>query len=143
MDPSPSPDAMHIRSVAPLLVFQGDASEALEFYASLFPGAQIERVERFGEEEPAREGSVEHATLRIADLTLEVIDSPPVHEFTFAPSISLAVECDAAEAVDALYERLADGGRVFMELNAYLFSPRYAWVADRFGVSWQLRARRP
>lgn len=138
---TPPPCAIAVRSVAPLLMFFGNAEEAIELYASAFGGARIERIERFGEEEPGRAGTVKHATMRIADLTLEVIDSPPVHDFTFTPSISLAVECDNPEAVDALYARLVDGGRVFMELAAYPFSPRYAWIADRFGVSWQLRAR--
>jgi len=33
---------------------------------------------------------------------------------------------------------LAEGGRVLMPLNNYGFSQRFGWLADRFGVSWQL-----
>ena len=28
-----------------------------------------------------------------------------------------------------------------MGLDAYPFSPRFAWINDRFGVSWQLSVR--
>jgi hypothetical protein len=34
---------------------------------------------------------------------------------------------------------LADGATVLMPLDAYDFSPKFGWLQDRFGVSWQLR----
>jgi uncharacterized glyoxalase superfamily protein PhnB len=37
-----------------------------------------------------------------------------------------------------LVDRLADGGQVVMPLDDYGFSRLFAWVADKFGVSWQL-----
>jgi uncharacterized glyoxalase superfamily protein PhnB len=33
---------------------------------------------------------------------------------------------------------VVDGGQVFMPLNPYPFSPKFGWLSDRFGVSWQL-----
>jgi predicted 3-demethylubiquinone-9 3-methyltransferase (glyoxalase superfamily) len=126
-------------SVAPLLMFTGRAEEALRFYASLFPGSTME-LERYGPEEPEREGTVKHATLRIGERAIEAIDSPPVHAFDFTPSISLAAACDDEAEVDRLFAGLSEGGGVLMPLGAYPFAARFAWVVDRFGVSWQLRA---
>jgi uncharacterized glyoxalase superfamily protein PhnB len=40
--------------------------------------------------------------------------------------------------VDRLYAALSAGGSVMMALDRYPFATRYAWVQDRFGVSWQL-----
>jgi len=66
-------------------------------------------------------------------------DSPMKHAFTFTPSISLMVDCDSAEEVDRLFTALSDQGKTLMPLDAYPFARRFAWVDDRFGVSWQLR----
>jgi uncharacterized glyoxalase superfamily protein PhnB len=42
--------------------------------------------------------------------------------------------------VDRLFGRLSEGGQVMMPLGEYPFSPRFAWLADKYGVSWQLSA---
>ena len=44
----------------------------------------------------------------------------------------------AEEELERLTTALAEGGQTFMPLGSYGFSKRFAWVADRFGVSWQL-----
>ncbi len=79
-----------------------------------------------------------HAVFSLAGQRFMCIDSFVGHAFTFTPATSLFVECRTADEVDALFARPSEGGQVLMPLEAYPFSPRYAWVSDRFGVSWQL-----
>ena len=40
--------------------------------------------------------------------------------------------------IDRLYAGLSEGGQVMMELGPYPFAVKYAWVQDRFGVSWMV-----
>lgn len=56
----------------------------------------------------------------------------------FTPSMSLFVECDTEEEVERLFAALSDGGSALMPLGDYGFSRRFGWVADRFGITWQL-----
>jgi predicted 3-demethylubiquinone-9 3-methyltransferase (glyoxalase superfamily) len=125
--------------VTPFLMFTGRAEEALTFYADLFDDAAFEVVQRYGPEGPGAEGSVMHARLRIGDQAFMAFDSPPVHAFDFTPSLSLFVTCESEEEIDRLFARLSEGGFVMMPLSTeYGFSAKYAWLSDRFGVSWQL-----
>lgn len=54
------------------------------------------------------------------------------------PATSLYVGCATEEEIDRLFEKLRESGQVLMPLATYSFSPKFGWVADRFGVSWQL-----
>jgi len=60
------------------------------------------------------------------------------HDFTFTPAMSLHVTCATENEIDNLYAALSQGGQVFMPLDTYPFSKKYAWLNDQFGVSWQL-----
>jgi predicted 3-demethylubiquinone-9 3-methyltransferase (glyoxalase superfamily) len=113
----------------------------MRFYASLFPGAEINSLIRYGAEGPGAEGSVKQATLLLLGRKLEFFDSPMRHAFTFTPAISFAVICDDAAEVDHLFARLSDGRQVLTGLDSYpFFAKHFGWVNDKFGVSWQLRA---
>jgi predicted 3-demethylubiquinone-9 3-methyltransferase (glyoxalase superfamily) len=119
-------------------MFQGQAEEALDLYTEVFADAEVEAIERVGADGPGVLGSIERALLRLGDRAFQIFDSPVEHDFTFTPSVSIAVELDDAEEVDRAFALLADGGQVLMPLDAYPFSPHFGWLADRFGVSWQL-----
>jgi predicted 3-demethylubiquinone-9 3-methyltransferase (glyoxalase superfamily) len=125
-------------TVTTFLMFDGKAEEAIGFYVSLFPNSAITAVTRYGAAEAGAEGSVMHARFTLNGREFRCIDSPVKHDFTFTPAISLFVDCATASEVDALFAKLSAGGRVLMPLDAYPFSRRFAWVNDRFGVSWQL-----
>ena len=115
----------------PHLMFQGQLDAALTHWRGAFPDMEVTRTD-------AGVGPVTQADLVIAGQPISVFDSPPVHGFTFTPSISLMVRCDTAEEVNAIAVHLGDGGTVMMPLDAYDFSARFTWLSDRFGVSWQI-----
>jgi predicted 3-demethylubiquinone-9 3-methyltransferase (glyoxalase superfamily) len=124
--------------VSPFLMYAGRAREAMEFYTSVFAGSEILSLDLYGPGEPGPEGSVRLATFALHGLVLMCIDSPANHAFTFTPSMSLYVKCDTEGEIDRATDMLSQGGAVLMPLGAYPFAKRFAWVADRFGVSWQL-----
>ncbi|HEY9898227.1 MAG TPA: VOC family protein [Pantanalinema sp.] len=127
-----------IKSVTPFLMFQGNLEEAINFYVSVFPGAEVAVIDRFGAELPEREGKVMRANLSFAGQTFMVFDSPVKHAFSFTPAFSIFIECESEDEVRRLYEALSDGGSPLMPLGAYDFSRQFGWVNDRFGVSWQV-----
>ncbi|MDD2286157.1 MAG: VOC family protein [Paludibacter sp.] len=48
------------------------------------------------------------------------------------------VECENENELERLFSKLSENGMVMMPLDNYGFSQKFAWVADRFGISWQL-----
>ncbi len=125
-------------AVTPFLMFQGQAQEAMELYTRVIPDSQILDVERYGPDGPGPEGTVMLASISLRGQTVLCSDSPIQHDFTFTPSISLFVTCEDEKEIERLTAALGDGGKALMPLDNYGFSQRFAWVEDRFGVSWQL-----
>jgi predicted 3-demethylubiquinone-9 3-methyltransferase (glyoxalase superfamily) len=119
-------------------MFDGTAEAAMNLYISLFRGSAITSIERYAKDEPGAEGTVKRAQFRLGTHELACIDSAVMHAFTFTPSISIFVDCEDEAELGNAYAQLSADGRVFMPLDDYGFSKKFAWVADRFGVSWQL-----
>jgi len=124
--------------ITTFLMFTGEAETAMSFYVSLFPQSRILSIERYGPEGPGPEGTVKLADFELNGTRLMCIDSPAAHAFTFTPAMSLFVDVEDLAALQDAFGRLSEGGQVLMPPDAYGFSTRFAWVQDRFGVSWQL-----
>jgi predicted 3-demethylubiquinone-9 3-methyltransferase (glyoxalase superfamily) len=117
-------------------MFEGKAEEALKFYLSLFPG-ECEIV-RYGPGEAGAEGWVKLARFSIGGHSVMCSDSFVKHNFTFTPAASFYVACESENELRRLHSALSEGGAELMPLGDYGFSKMFAWVNDRFGVSWQL-----
>jgi predicted 3-demethylubiquinone-9 3-methyltransferase (glyoxalase superfamily) len=120
----------------------GKAEEAINFYVSLFKNSRIINIVRYGAGEGETEGTVTHAVFMLNGQEYMAMDSNRAHNFTFTPAISIFVKCETEEEIDTLFNKLSEGGSVFMELNTYPFSEKFGWVEDKFGVSWQLNLAR-
>jgi predicted 3-demethylubiquinone-9 3-methyltransferase (glyoxalase superfamily) len=130
-----------MQRIATCLMFVGDqcgrAEEAMDLYVSLFDDSRVVDVERWGPED--EQSGIKQALFVLAGREHIAMDSDGPHAFTFTPALSLFVDCDDEAQLDRAFATLSEGGAVLMPLQAYDFSPKFAWVQDRFGVSWQLR----
>ena len=127
-----------MQKLTTFLMFAGQAEEAMNFYLSLFENSKVLSITRYGPGEAGAEGSVMHATFTLNGQEFMCIDSNIEHGFTFTPAMSIYVNCESEAEIDRLFDALSNTGQVLMPLDRYPFSEKFAWLADRFGVSWQL-----
>ena len=126
------------QKIATMLMFTGQAEEAIGFYTDLFDDSTVEFVQHYGPGYPGPEGQVVHARFTLKGQPFLAMDSHVEQESVFTPRISFFVTCADEAEIDRLFAALTEGGDVMMALDKYPFATRYAWVQDRFGVSWQL-----
>ena len=120
-------------NIVPHLWFDTQAVEASAFYRSVFPQSQLlDHVVL--KDTPS--GDCDLLTITLFDQEFMLISAGPY--FKHSPAISFTVRCSSVDEVDRYYHRLIEGGFELMPLQAYDFSQRYAWVADRYGVNLQL-----
>lgn len=124
--------------VIPQLMFAGPvenhAREAAEFYASVFKDAGDEDAgvgfiapyaEKTG---PADAGSVMFGEFQLAGQWFSMMDSAVEQDFTFTCGVSLEVRCEDQAEIDRLWNAL----------SASPEAEQCGWLADRYGVSWQI-----
>lgn len=119
--------------IHPCVWHDGTALAAAEHYAAVFPdGAIAERSPT-----PDAETPPTVVTCRLAGAPLMLLNGGP--HFRPNPSISAMVRCGEAALVDELWRGLTEGApEPLMPLGSYAWSPRYGWLRDRWGFTWQL-----
>ncbi len=128
-----------MQKIIPHLWFDTQAKEAAEFYTSIFPNSRITHITTLHD---TPSGDTDIVSFNLSGFSFMAISAGPL--FTFNPSISFMVNFDpsqdanAKENLDALWQKLADGGEVLMPLQEYPFSKHYGWIQDKYGLSWQL-----
>jgi predicted 3-demethylubiquinone-9 3-methyltransferase (glyoxalase superfamily) len=114
-----------MQKIVPFLWFDGKAEEATEFYVATFPNSKVVAVNRAG---PS--GPVISTTFELDGQLFYALNGGPQYHFT--PALSLFVNCETQEEVDSLWDKLLAGGGV---------PNRCGWLADRYGLSWQVIPR--
>ncbi|MBP1327602.1 putative 3-demethylubiquinone-9 3-methyltransferase (glyoxalase superfamily) [Leucobacter exalbidus] len=149
-----------MQKIVPNIWCSRNAEEAGSFYAEVFAGATSTVESRYPETGlPEFQRGFEGAPLTVAveipgaggpAARLVLINAGdefrPNHALSFVLNFDPAVFGgeDAARArIDEVWSGLSAGGTEMMPLGEYPFSGRYGWVADRFGVNWQLMLTQP
>jgi len=117
------------QKITPCLWFDFNAEEAVAHYLSIFPNSRIVKTAHYGEFARGRKGAVMTILFEIDGQRLLALNAGPQYKFT--PALSLMVNCDDQAEIDALWEKLAEGGE----------HVQCGWLTDKFGVSWQIVPR--
>lgn len=130
-----------MQKITPFLWFDSHAEQAMQQYVTSFAPAQIRSIQRYPDgplEGPmaGKEGKVLTGVFELAGQQFMALDGGPTFKFT--PAISFFVNCASAEEGDQLWAKLGDGGSTLMPYQAYPFSPKFGWLADAYGLSWQI-----
>ncbi len=131
--------------ITPHLWFDKESRQAAEFYVAAFGrGSKITNTTVLRD---TPSGDTEIVSFELAGQPFMAISAGPL--FKFNPSVSFIVnfdpsrEKDARKNLDALWEKLSAGGTALMPLDKYPFSERYGWIADKYGLAWQLILSNP
>lgn len=118
--------------IAPCLWFDGQAEEAANFYASVFPDSHVKAVHRAPGDYPAgQEGSVIMVEFTVLGSDFLGLNGGP--QFKFDEAVSFQVYTDDQEETDRYWNALtSNGGEESM----------CGWCKDRFGLSWQITPKR-
>lgn len=119
--------------ITPHLWFDTQAVEAAEFYSATLPDSKVTDVSMI-KDTPS--GDCDIVSFELCGRPFMAISAGP--HFRFTPAVSFLVRCHTSDEVDALWNRLSDGGEELMALGSYPFSERYGWTTDRYGLSWQV-----
>ncbi|HYD02924.1 MAG TPA: VOC family protein [Alphaproteobacteria bacterium] len=128
------------QKITPFLWFDNQAEDAVKFYTKIFKNSKIGKSTKYDGESAKVSGQKEN-TIMLIDFTLSgqsfgAMNAGPL--FKFNPSVSFFINCSTKKEVDEFYAKLSKGGIVRMALDKYPFSERYAFISDKYGVSWQI-----
>ena len=117
---------MSEQKITPCLWFDMKAEEAVAFYLATFRDGRVVSTSRYGDSGPGPKGAVMTILFEIEGQRFLALNGGPHYSFT--PAISLIVDCETQADVDRLWDRLGEGGKPM----------QCGWIADRFGVTWQI-----
>ena len=108
------------------LWFNFNAEEAVQHYVGIFNNSKVLEVSRYGDAVPELRGKVLTMRFTLDGQEFLALNGGP--QFQFNEAISIAVDCKDQAEVDALWQKLCEGGA----------PSQCGWLKDKFGLSWQV-----
>ena len=125
------PDGMH--TVTPHLIC-ANASAAIEFYKKAFNATETSRL-------PGPGGRLMHASLRIGDSAVMLVDEMPEHGALGPKSLKgspVAIHLYVEDADAAAAQAVAAGAKLTMPVTDMFWGDRYGQLEDPFGHRWSI-----
>lgn len=133
-------------NLVPYLFFKGQAKEAMEFYKTVFGGELT--MQTLGESpkevldemkvEESRYGEIMHA--RLHGGTFDLLGSDSQMASGQSAKVELSINGPSADeaGMKAIFEKLADGGKVRMPLSKQFWGDTFGMLTDKYGVDWMM-----
>lgn len=128
-------------AIIPYLNFNGNAAEALDFYANAL-GGRVVFQQTFGDSPMADQtpgeykNKIMHATFQAGALSFMVSDCMPGQQVSAGTNISLSLNFTTAADIEKTFAALSDGASVTMPLQDTFWGARFGMLTDKYGINW-------
>ncbi|MEG1616349.1 MAG: VOC family protein [Bacteroidales bacterium] len=138
--------------IEPVLIFDGDCSDALAFYMKVFNGEQL-KIQTYGDNKehlakehkkvtPKWEDKVMHGSFVFPNGTkFFASDRMENAEFHQGNADGLALEFEKVEDMEKIYKALSVDGTIVVELHKAFWHAMYAEIVDKFKKRWMLNCQ--
>ena len=129
----------------PYISFDGDARQAMEFYAQVFGGdLHMNTFGEYGMADSPDADKIMHAMFETpGGFALMAADTPTGMQFEGGSRISVSLSGDDADELRGYWTKLSDGGTVRMPLEKQMWGDEFGMCTDRFGVDWMVNISQP
>ncbi len=129
----------------PYLNFNGNARQALEFYASVFGGSPaLSTFADFGAQGSPDADRIMHGMLE-TDAGYTIMAADITSEMGYQPMAgsSVSLSGDDADALHGYWEKLSAGGTTTMPMQKQVWGDEFGMCVDKFGVPWLVNISQP
>lgn len=128
-----------MKSLTPYLIFNGNAREAMQFYAEALGGdLHISNAEEMPNSSPEHAGKVLHASIHSNTINLMASDNMASAPSQPGNNVWLTIDCSTADEQARLFDTLSTGGTITMPLQDTFWGAHFGMFIDRFGHHWML-----
>jgi PhnB protein len=128
----------------PYLNFNGNARQALEFYASVFGGTPtLNTFAEFGAA-TADADRIMHGLLETdAGYTIMAADVTSEMEYHAPAGFAISLSGDDPDALRGYWDKLSSGGTTTMPLEKQVWGDEFGMCTDAYGVPWMVNISQP
>jgi PhnB protein len=127
-----------MKSMNVYLFFNGNCEEAMNFYKKCLGGeltlmrykeAPIETAEDMKEK-------IMHAELRKDGIHMMAADEERKKELIIGQNVNLSINFETPEEQEEVFKKLAEDGKINMELQDTFWDATYGSLTDKYGINW-------
>lgn len=136
-----------VKAIETYLVTDGNGLEAVDFYKKVFH-AEVASVVLWKDQIPdcptERAHLLLNAQLNIDGIRLMISDENPDYAYRSGANMTAAIIVDDVAEAHVIYDRLkVDAQQILLEIGETFWSPAYANLIDKFGMTWQISTELP
>ena len=137
-----------MQGITPYLTFDGNGTEALQFYCKALDGIILFQ-QSFGDSPMGAQTPDEfknrlmHATVQCDAGSFMASDGPPGHALKSGNTVSLSLNFDSVEKLEKAFNGLAEGGTVTMPAQETFWAHRFGMLIDKYGFQWMVNMDKP
>ncbi len=128
------------------LFFNGNAEEAMNFYAQATGGSVI-NIGRYGDGgmpcSDSERGKVMHGIITVNGSQMMFSDCGDKKKAVFGDNFSVSLDYKSDDEMQKAFDGLAVSGTVTMPLQDTFWGARFGMLTDKFGVNWMFNHDKP